>query len=119
MGIYVAEPTSDGQYLPAKRLAIPGLDEVDACTPYVDPEERFILFAIIGESLDLALSKRTDSGTWESMRRLPASINAQGQGNPQISPDGKYLFYAVGDFTKGEGFIKWIELATVFHELNL
>lgn len=119
MGIYAAEPTSDGQYLSAKRLEIPGLDEVEACTPYVDPQERFMLFAIVGESLDLALSKKTESGKWGRMQRLPAIFNTQGQGNPQISPDGKYLFYAVGDFTKGEGNIQWVELATVFQEMNL
>ena len=119
MGIYRSEPAPDGQYLPAAKLRVPGLSEVETCTPYVDPEEKFILFAIIGEELELVVSKRLESGDWGSMQKLPVSINSQGQGNPQISPDGEYLFFAVGDFIKGEGVIKWVELRTVFQRLNL
>lgn len=119
MGIYRSEPEPDGRYLPATKLVIPGLSEVETCTPYVDPEERFILFAIISEELELAVSKRLESWNWGGLQRLPANINTKGQGNPQVSPDGEYLFFAVGDFASGEGEIKWVELAGILQTLNL
>ncbi len=119
MRIYRSEPEPDGRYLAATKVRIPGLSEVESCTPYVDPQERFILFAIIGDELELAVSKRRESGSWGNVQKLPASINTKGQGNPQVSPDGEYLFFAAGDFSKGQGEIKWIELAAILQPLNL
>ncbi len=113
MGIYFSEPAADGQYLPGKRLKIKGLDGTPTCTPYIDPAERFILFALIGEQLELVASKKMPSGEWGPLQKLPAAINTKGQGNPQVSPDGKYLFYAVGDYAIGQGSIQWIDLAAV------
>lgn len=119
MGIYVAERTVEGYYQPAKKLEIPGLGKMETCTPYIDPNEKFILFALIGEQLELALSRRLPAGDWSSLQKLPTMLNTKGQGNPQLSPDGKYLFYAVGDYAKGEGHIQWIELAAAFASINL
>ncbi len=115
MSVYSSELSTNGQYLPAQKLELPGLGEKQqACTPYIDPKERYILLALIGKELELALSRKTGSGEWGIVQKFPSLVNTNGQGNPQVSPDGKYLFYAVGDFEKGEGVINWIELATVW-----
>jgi len=119
MGIYVAKPSGAGGYLPAQKLQLEGIGNQQTCTPYIDPAERFILFALIGEQLDLAVSKRTASGKWGQLQRLPLSINTHGQGNPHITPDGQFLLYAVGDYYKGEGYIKWVSLAFAFEGLGL
>lgn len=119
MGIYVVEPSEEGGYLPAQKLQVEGVGNQQICTPYIDPAERFILFALVGEQLELVVSRRTASGKWGELQNLPAIINTGGQGNPQITPDGEFLFYAVGDYQKGEGQIKWVSLASAFERLGL
>lgn len=63
------------------------------CTPYVSPSGHYLLFATIGETLDLHLSERQPNGTWGRPVPLPEEINQYGQGNPSLSADGKMLLF--------------------------
>lgn len=66
--------------------------------PYVDPDERFILFDSNrpgGFGLnDLYISIRNRDGTWGEPRNLGPTVNSSTEDvHPWISPDGLYLFY--------------------------
>jgi len=67
---------------------------------YIDPEEKFLIFSTNGRPdqiglMDLYISFRTKDNNWATAKNLGKSINAPGLISrfPQISNDGKYLFY--------------------------
>ncbi len=68
-------------------------------SPTVDADERFVIFVSkrpggYGEQ-DLYISYRQPDDTWGPAVNLGPKINTAGTGNswPQLSPDGKYLFF--------------------------
>ncbi len=68
-------------------------------SPTVDPDERFVIFVSrrpggYGEQ-DLYISYRQPDDTWGPAINLGPKINTIGKSNswPQLSPDGKYLFF--------------------------
>ena len=72
-------------------------------SPTVDPDEKFVIFVSrrpggFGEQ-DLYISYRQEDDTWGEAINLGAKINSIGTGVswPQLSPDGKYLFFTVYD----------------------
>lgn len=68
-------------------------------SPVVDPDERFIIFVSRRPGgfgfQDLYISYRQSDDTWGPAINLGAKINTVGHSNswPQLSPDGKYLFF--------------------------
>ena len=72
-------------------------EHLDWC-PYVDPEERYIVFASnrpssLG-SLDLYISFAQGDGEWGEAINLGPNINSEFNDRyPCVSPDGKYLFF--------------------------
>ncbi len=99
-----------GSYQAASRVDIPGTAAVNKCTPFVDPGGQFLLYAIIGDQLELAISRKGDDGNWQEASLLPESINSDGQGNPYLSPDGKYLFFATGTYAGEDWKMNWVRL---------
>jgi len=68
-------------------------------SPIVDPEENFIIFVSrrpggYGDQ-DLYISFRQPNDSWGTAINLGEEINTVGRGNswPQLSPDGKFLFF--------------------------
>jgi len=62
-------------------------------TPFISADESYILFESVP---DLYISYKNDNGGWSVAEPLNERINKNGKGNPYISPDNKYLFYAAG-----------------------
>ncbi len=68
-------------------------------SPTVDPDERFVIFVSRRPGgfgmQDLYISYRQLDDTWGPAINLGPKINTIGAGNswPQLSPDGKYLFF--------------------------
>lgn len=92
MQLYVSKEV-DGKFQAAELVDIPL--EGDKCTPYISPDGHYLIFALIGEPLKLYLTYRDDSNGWQKPILLPERINKNGQGNPWVTPDQKYLFYTV------------------------
>lgn len=97
MTLYMAQE-HDGKFREAQKLAITqnGLN----CTPFVSADGQTLIYAAIGNQLDLMLSRKTADGVWGKPMILDKQINTNGQGNPYLTPDGKYLFYATGTETQ-------------------
>ncbi|MCP5106617.1 MAG: hypothetical protein GY950_24745 [bacterium] len=68
-------------------------------SPTVDPDERFVIFVSKRSGgfreQDLYISYRQPDDTWGPAINLGPKINTIGAGNswPQLSPDGKFLFF--------------------------
>ncbi|TRX62582.1 hypothetical protein FNH22_00360 [Fulvivirga sp. M361] len=107
----------NGRYEEAKKLNIPFYGDLMKCTPYVSPEGNYILFALVKESLELNICYKNGENKWSEPVRLPAQINRKGQGNPYITPDEQFLFYAEeqqGD--TGSWSINWVSAKTFIKE---
>jgi hypothetical protein len=69
-------------------------------TPYVAPDESFVIFGSRGRAdsfgdIDLYVSFRDASGQWSSPRNLGAGVNSPRTDYcPIVSPDGKWLYFA-------------------------
>jgi hypothetical protein len=66
--------------------------------PYMDPDERFIIFASNRPGgygyHDLYISTRNPDNTWNAAVNLGPVINSSsGEASPYITPDGLYFFY--------------------------
>ena len=93
----------DGKYQEYESLGpnvnFPHNDPFPNHSPTVDPDERFVIFVSRRPggygTQDLYISYRQSDDTWGSAINLGPKINTIGTGNswPQLSPDGKYLFF--------------------------
>lgn len=101
-GIFRAERTELGYAAPEllpPPINSPSIDY----TPFIDPEERFLLFASSrpsGDESDLRLfiSYRTEGGTWTNPVNLSKALGFDKPSRfPGLSPDGKYLFFLSGN----------------------
>ena len=72
--------------------------------------EEFLVFASIGNQLDLYNSFRTKEGNWFPTSKLSKKINSMSQGNPYITPDNKFLFYVTGEKQKENWSVKWVDI---------
>ena len=91
-----------GEPVPVADSVPPGTAETSA---YVDPDERFMIVAIVGRSdaistaegiyprADLYVRVRVGNG-WSALRHLPPPINsAAEEGSPFVSPDRRFLYF--------------------------
>ncbi len=67
-------------------------------TPYIAPDERYIIFSSSREGEfgdgDLYICFRQKDGSWGKVMNMGNKINTEAQERfPNVSPDGKYLFF--------------------------
>ncbi|MGD8306107.1 MAG: T9SS type A sorting domain-containing protein, partial [Ignavibacteria bacterium] len=89
---------SSGQYSMPESLGNHVNSDYNEFGPYIDPDERFIIFISNrpgGYGMhDLYLSSRNLNGTWNDPVNLGPGINSNEEdGAPYISPDGLYFFF--------------------------
>ncbi|MCZ6835772.1 MAG: hypothetical protein O7G85_08365 [Planctomycetota bacterium] len=119
MALYVTEPAM-GVFTKAKKIVFPEGANHNTFTPFVAQDESYILF---GKKFDdfreheLYISFR-DQNAWQVPRRLHDNINTNNLGNPYVTPDGQYLFYASGHWSLNappyDWVIKWVSTKSVF-----
>jgi len=110
MDIYYSEQVN-GEFGNAKKIAISGNIETAKCTPFISADEDFLIFASIEEQLDLMISFSDGMGGWKNTRKLNKEINNMGQGNPYVTPDNKFLFFATGEQGEKNWSVKWVNIA--------
>lgn len=114
MDIYSSKLLAGKYQFPEKVNVLPKTEtETGTCTPFISPEEDFILFAAIGNQLDLMISFNDGKGGWTNTRKLPEHINTKGQGNPYVSPGNEYLFFAKGDHLAKDWSIQCIKFDSI------
>ncbi len=81
-------------------------------TPYISPDESFIIFYL---PTDLYISYNKNK-QWLKAKPLNKDINNHNEGNPFITPDNKYLFYAAGSDPdpKKKWDIYWVSTDSLF-----
>ncbi len=80
------------------------------CTPYVSPNEKYLIFASIEDQLNLNVSFKKDQNDWSKAIKLNNEINSLGQGNPYLTPDNKFLFFTTGDHEGNNWRVKWVDI---------
>ncbi len=109
MDIYSAKQVNNS-FQDAQKVSIPSLTHLNKCTPYISPDESYLLFATVGKQLDLQVSFNDGKGNWTNTKRFNNEINSYGQGNPYVTPDNKFLFFTTGGYQEINWTIKWINI---------
>lgn len=90
---------TDGRYKTAENLGDSVNSPMHDTTPYISPDESYLIFASGGRAdgqgdIDLYISYRTGD-QWTKAQNLGAKINSKDRDYcPLVSPDGKYLFFS-------------------------
>lgn len=106
-GIYMAK-FAESRYEKPIALGYPINTEFIDYTPFIAPDESFLLFSSSRPSreekdLKLYVSFRNKQGTWDIPINLSAKLALKSSARfPFLSPDGKYLFFL------SEGKIYWV-----------
>lgn len=100
MDLYSAE-LNGNRLLNAKLLKFDGTGSIGRCTPHISPDESYILFEEIGKENKMMIAYRDSSGKWGKAVELNSHVNVSCQGNPFVTADEKYLFFARGTAVSG------------------
>jgi hypothetical protein len=107
---------ADGAYTVPESLEGP-INAAGAVDPFVDPDERFLLFTGLGRDdgfgiTDIYISHRQDNGSWGEPINLGDGVNTEHfERFPSLSRDGRYLFFirAVGEqFSTADSHFYWV-----------
>ena len=102
MFIYRSE-FREGSYLDAVKLPKAVNFRNRQNTPFVAADESYLLFE---STPDIHLCFKDRNGNWGEAIRLPDAINRNGKGNPFITSDGKWLYFAAGE--KADPMGRWL-----------
>jgi len=121
MALFVADPV-EGEFQKPKKVNFTAGENHNMLTPFVAPDESYLLFEKKFDGFfEIYISYRSNEG-WLLPQRLSDNINTKNLGNPYITPDGQYLFYASGNWKsstqENDWVIKWVSTKDVFTRLN-
>jgi len=106
--VYVAE-YEDGRYVRRVRLAEPISSGNYENTPFVAPDESYLIFSRVvpqGNHADLFICLREGDDSWSDPINM-ASINTHSEElAPNVTRDGKYLFFM--SFRSGAAKPYWV-----------
>ena len=114
MDIYHSKKIN-GKFENAEKTKISMNSKAGKCTPYISPKEDYLIFASIGNELDLMVSYSDGKGGWIKTKKLNNKINDKGQGNPYVTPNNRFLFFTTGEHLKKDWKVKWVNIES---ELN-
>ncbi len=102
----------NGKYTLPERLSDSVNGKHNDGTPYIDPDEKFIIFFSERpegkfEDGKLYISFRQQDGSWTSAKSMGNRINTAASRFPNITSDGRYLFFT--NFKSGTEDIYWVD----------
>ena len=109
MDIYQSKSVN-GKFENAEKTLIVMNSKSGKCTPFVSPKGDYLIFASIGNELDLVITYNDGKGGWMNTKKLNTKINTKGQGNPYITPDNKFLFFTTGEHLEKNWKVKWVNI---------
>lgn len=118
MDIYQSRIGIDGYEPAVKTTFATGDSGMLKCTPYVSPDESYIIFSSVGRELELMIAFNDGAGRWGAIKSFDDEINLNGQGNPFVTSDGKYLFFTTGRESGKEWHVKWVNFEKELKELS-
>ncbi len=89
----------NGKYLKPINIGAPVNSKFTEFTPYIAPDESYLIFSRVGQSdgigaSDLYLSFYGKNEKWSEPINMRNAVNSRGwETCPVVSPDGKYLFF--------------------------
>lgn len=111
----------DGKFQDAEKLTFAWFMSSPKTTVFIAPDESYLLFASVQSQLFMTISYPDGNGNWVHSKKLHPSINANGQGNPYVTPDGKFLFYVGNENNINEDLklrVKWVSMDAVLATKN-
>jgi len=117
MDIYYSKQVN-GKFENAEKVSISLSPETGKCTPYISPDEDFLIFASIGNQLDLFVSFKEQQGNWTTPKKLNHKINNLGQGNPYVTPDNAFLFFTTSNHKEKGWNVKWVNIGSELEHAN-
>jgi len=100
---------AEGKYTALEKLGAPVNVEAGSMYPYIAPDESYLIYTRrAGQALGLVVSFRNPDGTWREPRAINLGMPA---GTPNVSPDGRYLFFTAGE--RGKSDIYWVSASVV------
>lgn len=109
MDIYFSKQVN-GKFNAAQKADIELDTTLGRCTPFISPTENYLIFASVGEELELMITYKNELDQWKKTVKLNEKINNNGQGNPYVTPDDQFLFFTAVDSTDGTWKIKWVNI---------
>lgn len=91
--IFCSRPVK-GRYGSKQKVMVGG----PAIMPWVSSDGSFLVFKGIGAAAPARMAFRRADGTWTPGVDIPDTIRTRGTVFPSVTPDGKFLFVATGDF---------------------
>lgn len=88
-----------GQFKQPKKVTFPNDMNQNTITPFVAPDESYLLFAKIADGKEELFISYKEDGLWNQPIRLNDVINTNNRGNPFVTPDNQYLYYATGELS--------------------
>ncbi|WP_157972950.1 TolB-like translocation protein [Aureibaculum luteum] len=116
MDIYQSKNVN-GRFENAEKTLISMRSKLEKCTPYVSPKGDYLIFASIGNELDLMISYNDGKGGWMNTKKLNTKINNKGQGNPYVTPDNKFLFFTTGEHLEKNWKVKWVNIESEINNI--
>jgi Tol biopolymer transport system component len=117
VNIYLAIP-ENGKYGMVEKLDPSINSEHDNCTPFIAPDESYLIFSRIRDRADLFISFKKEDGTWTKAKNMGPTINTDlHELCPNVTPDGKYLFFNRNYGENGELRVFWVS-AEIIDELK-
>lgn len=80
------------------------------CTPYISPNEDYLIYASVNNELDLMITYNDGKGNWVNTKKLNKKINNKGQGNPYVTANNKFLFFTTGNYSAKDWKVKWVNI---------
>jgi len=116
MALFVTEPT-EGGFRRAEKVALPGAENVNTLTPYVAPDESYLLYTRRYDGYYTTYITHRFQDGWQVPKSLGEAVNTDNLGNPFVTPDGRYLFFAAGPWSEDvpprDWVVKWVSTAGI------
>lgn len=113
MSLFSASPIGE-RFSTAEKIELPDWKDESVLTAFIAPDESYLLFTKKWRDMlthEIYISRRA-AGEWQLPIKLSDAINTNNLGNPFVTSDGQYLFYAAGfwptDAPAHDWLIKWV-----------